>query len=100
LDVPKERVYHVRGELCVEKTRRSGGGEGSKGRSATREEPPLDVLRVHGEHRGVWINWVGEADLPRKKSRRIHLNLGRWKSLLNELRRDLARLFTTSGRAN
>jgi len=101
LDVPEERVYFVRGEPCVEKMRRSSSGEGNKGRSATREEP-LDMLLVHGEHRSVQINWVGETDPPKMMSgsSMIPLNLGRWKSLLKEGRRDVARLFTPSGRAN
>jgi len=60
----------------------------------------MDVLRVHGEHRSVQINWVGEADPSKVKSIRIPLNLGQWKSLLKEGKRDVARLFTTSGRAN
>jgi hypothetical protein len=99
LDLPDKRLYFVRDELCVEKPRRSGSGEGREGRSATREEAP-DSLRVYGKHKSVRINWVDEADLPVIMSPRISLNLDGWKSLLNKGGRNAARLFTASGRAN
>jgi hypothetical protein len=99
LDVPDKRLYFVRDELCVEKARRTGCGEGSEDRSTTREELP-DSLRVHGKHKSVRINWVDEADLPVIMSPRISLNLDGWKSLLNKGGRNAARLFATSGRAN
>jgi len=100
LDIPEERVYFVRDELCgagggggggteqqqqQQRRRRrrtshgeaqgstsggSGGKDDDDDRSGVREEESLDALLVHGEHRSVRINWDGEADLPERERKR------------------------------
>jgi len=112
LDIPEERVYFVRDELCeggTTRRRRShdeaqGAGTGSKGndQSATREES-LDALLVHGEHRGVRISWDGEADLPETKATlKIPFNfkLGGLKAVWNDVGKDVVKRLITSARPN
>lgn len=120
LDIPEERVYFVRDELCeggggTEQRRRSlgeaaQGTTSSKydGQSGVREEESLDALLVHGEHRSVRINWVGEEDLPERK-RTVTLGMlipsnlkldGGLKAVWNNVGKDLVKSLFTSARPN
>jgi hypothetical protein len=69
LDIPEERVFFVRDELCEGGEWRNGnsnsdeGSDGSKGQGRSPEEPQ-DALLVHGGYRNVRLNWIGEEDLP------------------------------------
>jgi len=98
LDIPEERVFFVRDELCEDASRKrrndsgnsneSSGGNKGQGRS---QEEVHDALLVHGEYRSVRINWIDEEDLPemRLPGGRIivpNLKLGaRWKALWNDV---------------
>jgi len=111
LDIPEERVYFVRDELCeggTTRRRRShdeaqGTGTGSKGDPSAAREESLDALLVHGEHRGVRISWDGEADLPETKTTLrmpFNLKLGGWKAVLNDVGKDVAKRLIASARPN
>jgi hypothetical protein len=66
LDIPEERVFFVRNELC-EDGRWSNGNSNSNGDSKGQgrsPEEPQDALLIHGEYRNVRLNWIGEEDLP------------------------------------
>ena len=99
LDIPEERVFFVRDELCEGGKRPNGNsnsdedGGGSKSQGRTQEEPQ-DALLIHGVHMNVQLNWIGEEDLPETRLRsRIgiivtNLKLGvRLKAFWNDMRR-------------
>lgn len=93
LEIPQERVYFVRDELCGDQPSPRRGGRGGRDRDrdcadgADKKDrcpdEPLDALLVHGKHSSVRISWDDEKELSDMKPLEIVTTRGGWKALLN-----------------
>jgi len=95
LEIPQERVYFVRDELCGDQPspppRRGGGRHRDRDRDRAEEadkkdrcpDEPFDALLIHGKHTSVRISWDDEKELSDMKPLEIVTTRGGWKALLN-----------------
>ena len=89
LEIPQERVYFVRDELCGDhpSPRRRRGRDRDRAKGADKKDrspdEPLDALLVHGKHSSVRISWDDEKELSDMKPLEIVTTRGGWKALLN-----------------